>query len=363
MSRRALVLGGGTVVLAGAGLYSLYGGPDYDAAAAALWVHQAARPDNDFLYLVHHAQLAANSHNTQAWHFRQTPSGATITPDLTRATPVVDPDNHHLFVSLGCAAENMLLAAGATGRPGTAAFVDAADGRIDVDLGRQPGTADPLFQAIPDRHCARSDYDGPAITPPELALLRKAAEIDGCQLSLITARDRIEQVLRLILAANTAQLLDQAFVAELGSWLRFNARAAIVSGDGLYSACSGNPTGPTWLARILFRLALKPDAENDRAARQVRSSAGLAIFHTDQDDKAHWVQAGRSYQRFALQATALGLRHAFLNQPVEVAQIRPELATLLGLGTRRTDLVVRFGHGPAMPPALRRPLGSVIVTA
>jgi hypothetical protein len=34
-----------------------------------------------------------------------------ILPDLSRRCPVVDPDDHHLYVSLGCAAENILQAA------------------------------------------------------------------------------------------------------------------------------------------------------------------------------------------------------------------------------------------------------------
>jgi hypothetical protein len=34
-----------------------------------------------------------------------------ILPDLSRRCLVVDPDDHHLYVSLGCAAENILQAA------------------------------------------------------------------------------------------------------------------------------------------------------------------------------------------------------------------------------------------------------------
>ena len=80
------------------------------------------------------------------------------------------------------------------------------------------------------------------------------------------------------------------------------------------------------------------------------------------NDKAYWVEVGRAYQRFALQATVLGVRNAFLNQPVEVTALRPQFAALLGLGGLRPDLVVRFGHGPAMPPSLRRPVGAVLST-
>lgn len=196
----------------------------------------------------------------------------------------------------------------------------------------------------------------------DLAALEAAARVGGAEVMLVTEPARIAQVLDLILTANAAQVSDPAFAAELKSWLRFNARAAVETGDGLYSAASGNPSLPTFLGRFLFDRLFTVAAENDRYARQVRSSAGLAVIHSDRDDPAHWVQAGRSCQRLALQATALGIRHAHLNQPVEVAATRPQLQSLLGLGDRRPDMVLRFGYAPAMPRSLRRPVAAVIDT-
>jgi hypothetical protein len=78
-------------------------------------------------------------------------------------------------------------------------------------------------------------------------------------------------------------------------------------------------------------------------------------------DKAHWVEVGRAYERFALRATALGIRNAFLNQPVEVAAVRSPFAAALGLPGQLPDLVVRFGRGPTMPRSLRRPVDAVMV--
>jgi hypothetical protein len=54
------------------------------------------------------------------------------------------------------------------------------------------------------------------------------------------------------------------------------------------------------------------------------------------------------------------MKVAFLNQPVEVAGLRPELAALAGLPGRRPDLVMRFGYGPSMPYAARRPVQDVL---
>ena len=107
-------------------------------------------------------------------------------------------------------------------------------------------------------------------------------------------------------------------------------------------------------------LFMTPKSESERYSRQIRNSSGLAVFWADTSDKASWVEVGRSYERFALQATALGIRNAFLNQPVEVSAIRPQFASAIGLGSVRPDLVVRFGRGPLMPMSMRRPAQAVL---
>ena len=67
--------------------------------------------------LVRCATLAANGHNTQPWRFHLDPDRIMISPDFSRRTPAVDPDDHHLWVSLGCAAENLVFLERAMGGP------------------------------------------------------------------------------------------------------------------------------------------------------------------------------------------------------------------------------------------------------
>ena len=86
------------------------------------------------------------------------------------------------------------------------------------------------------------------------------------------------------------------------------------------------------------------------------------MFVSKKNNKAHWVKTGRCYERFALQATALGVRNAMLNQAVEVTTVRSQFAVWLGLETtdQRPDLVVRFGRDPAALMSMRRPVQTVL---
>jgi hypothetical protein len=311
--------------------------------------------------LVRYATLAPSSHNTQCWTYHLQDQAIVIAPDPARRCPVVDPDDHHLYVSLGCATENLVHAALSAGLQAEARFDPAGLGEITVQLQATRALETPLFQAITERQCTRGDYDGKPASNDELRLLERAGTGNGVRVMLLTERATIEKVLEYVVAANTAQMGNAAFVTELKSWIRFSAAEAQQSGDGLFSGTTGSPVLPRWLASPLMGLFFTPKSENERYARQVRNASGIAVFVSEVSDKAHWIEVGSCYERFALQATALGLRNALLNQPVEVGAIRPQFATALGLGNLRPDLVVRFGRGPAMPLSMRRPVQAVLV--
>lgn len=178
---------------------------------------------------------------------------------------------------------------------------------------------------------------------------------------LLTERPAIERLLEFVVEGNTAQTADPAFVKELKSWIRFNGADAVRTRDELFSVSLSNPAIPAWLGDLAFGWFFTPKGENDKYARQIRSSAGIAVFVGQTAQKATWVDVGRCYERFALQATALEIRNAFLNQPVEVQSVRPRFATAIGLAGQRPDLVVRFGRGPTLPPSLRRPVQAVLI--
>jgi hypothetical protein len=310
--------------------------------------------------LIRYATLAPSSHNTQCWKFAPESHAISILPDPLRRCPAVDPDEHHVFVSLGCATENLVHAALAYGLKAEAGF-DALHEAIRVSLTPRRAEMSPFFNAIPKRQCSRGEYDSMPLSAAELGLLERAGTSDTVRMLLITERPAVERVLDFVVQANTAQMADAAFVKELESWIRFNGPAAVRTGDGLYTGCTGNPRIPTWVGDIGFRWFYKPKSENDKCVRQIRSSAGIAVFVGGSADKASWVEVGRCYERFALQTTALGIRNALLNQPVEVQSVRPQFAAALGLTGQRPDLVVRFGRGPSLPLSLRRPVQAVLV--
>jgi len=333
---------------------------NYSDHVTATWRHVALDDAaNDYSVLVHYARLAATSHNTQPWIFRLEPGRIRILPELSRRCPAVDPDDHHLYASLGCATENLVLAAQAAGLSGPVSF-DAPVSGVRIDFIQAPASRSALFDAIPLRQCSRTEYDGRPLTDEALKQLKAAGDGEGVSVLLMTDSDQKDLVTQYVTRGNEAQLSDPAWARELKSWIRFSTKEAVRTGDGLYGPVMGSPDVPRWLGLLAMRAGFSAKSQNRKDREFIRSSSAIAVLYSQADDIPHWIEAGRCYQRLALQATALGLRTAFINQPVEVTELRPEFARAIGLDDCRPDLIVRIGHGPEMPHSPRRPVEDVI---
>jgi hypothetical protein len=362
VSRRAFMVGGALAAVGAGAAYAGYRGMG-SMAEYSEWVSQtrsalAASPE--LPDLIRYATLAANSHNSQPWRFKVLGDGINILPDFTRRLSAVDPDDHHLFASLGCAAENLSIAAAMRGRAGRIGFSGEGSGVVTFSYGDGAAREPELLDAIGNRQSTRGGFDGRPVSADNLRQLAQAVAVPGVDCVLITDRKRIDRIRDLVVAGNSLQIADPVFMRELRQWLRFSPRRARSSGDGLFSAASGNPVMPEWLGPTLFNLSFNAADENAKYASQIASSSGVAVFLARSNDPEHWMLAGRACQRFALRATSLGMKHAFLNQPVEVASLREDLASVAGMPGRRPDIVMRFGYGAALPYSARRPVHAVL---
>lgn len=313
----------------------------------------------DLTTLVRLGTLAPSSHNTQPWVFRIRDAAIEIAPDLTRRCPVVDPDDAHLFKSLGCAAETIVQAAAAAGHA-TDIAVDAA-GTITLRFRRAEGLDGSLAAAIPERQCTRRDFDGHSIGPADRDALAAAGASEAARVVLVEDAATRTAIGELVAEGNRAQLTDPAFRAELFRWVRCTAREALATGDGVSSFAAGQPALPRWLVRLLLPVVLTAWAQVARDRQHLATTPMLAAIVAPRDTIPDWIAAGRCYQRLALCATRLGIRHAHINQPIEVRALRPRLNAALDLGPdEHALLLLRLGYGAAAPFSLRRPLAAVL---
>ena len=120
LSRRILLKGAGmTLTLAGGGgvwraarqgVFSAGQGPAYEP-----WKTWRADRNEGPLALVRAAILASNPHNSQPWLFHVTDSRIDLFADPQRNIGAIDPYLREMYIGIGCALENLLLAAAANG--------------------------------------------------------------------------------------------------------------------------------------------------------------------------------------------------------------------------------------------------------
>ena len=311
--------------------------------------------------MVRYATLAPSGHNTQPWKFAIQGDTIRILPDFARRLPAVDPQDRELWISLGCALENAVLAAQAAGYGSDVTYPAPGADHITLHLSESAAHGPAaLFDAIPHRQNNRSLYDGRAASAADAQRIAAVQAGVGVSTLVFTDAAHKEAIIEYVKAGDRRQFGDPAFVAELVSWIRFNKPEALHSLDGLYTRCTGNPDVPRWLGRR-FLTADSAGQQADTSARKARSSSGLIVIAAAQDDKRHWIETGRLYERLALTLTAAGLQSAFLNQPAEVPALRSQFQSSLNLGTAQPQLLLRYGYADPLPHSLRRPVEEVLV--
>ena len=359
------LLGAGTATAAlGHVLFTYAPWLDYDEQVRQTWsksFRKDLRIPAQMRELVRYATLAPNGHNTQPWKFAIKENAIQIHPDYSRHLPVVDSSDRELWISLGCALENLVVASQALGYESEVISPSSDADYIEVKL--QEGktiNSTPLFNAILERQCTRSLYNGLPLPNAELDLIQSLQFDPGIEIHLLTASHQIEATLEYIKAGDRRQYSDQAFIDELVAWLRFNKAELFETLDGLYSRCSGNPEVPRWLGKMFVTTeSVEQQVQTDE--KNVRSSSGLFVIATERDDKQAWINTGRAFERLALTLTTLNIRSAVMNQPIEVPDLRAEFQSYLNIGASQPQFLLRFGYADSMPRSLRRPVDQVLM--
>jgi hypothetical protein len=85
------------------------------------------------------------------------------------------------------------------------------------------------------------------------------------------------------------------------------------------------------------------------------------VLGTTRDEPADWLACGQALQAVLLHATSLGMSASFLNQTLEIPELRDGVATLLGR-PGHPHMVLRLGYSeaPIHRVAPRRELDDVL---
>ena len=311
------------------------------------------------------AVMAPSSHNTQPWKFRIVEDRIDVIADGARHLSVIDRERRQLVMSCGCALFNARVAVRAMGyRDDVSVMLVDADepGHLaTLRLGERiiSGEADrALMHAIALRRTNRKPYlDRPVSSEIADALISTAA-CNGAWMVRLTP-DQKATIAALVDEADRLQFADPAFRHELASWL---TPRVTLRRDGIpFVEKEYGSAMPFAVVRALRNPELGEQVGEVEHARTL-ASPFVVVLGIDSDDPADWLRCGEALEAVLLHATHLGLSAAFLNQCLEVPELRGRVVSAIGR-PGYPQMVLRFGY-PAEPvdhPAPRRELVDVLV--
>ena len=308
--------------------------------------------------LVQAATLAPSSHNTQPWLFRLEGPVIELLADRTRALPVNDPDDREMTISCGCALFNLRVAAAAAGlQAQVAPWPDAADtdllARVHLAQGRADETDAALQAAMAERRTYRERFAATAVDPMALRSLVEAVHGEAASLAVLDTADQRLGAAALVAEGDAMLWANPSWRRELAAWMHPRRR-----GDGLTLPALAIP-----VAQVVVRTFDMGHGVAAKDRQLADESPVLAVLTTVGDSPHDWLAAGQALQRLLLLGVQLGLQASYLNQPVQVATLRPKLQQITGR-PGCAQLLLRIGTPTQVKPAApRRPLAEVLVTA
>jgi nitroreductase len=367
MHRRSFLKAGGVgvVLAAGGGVWRAYDqgvfsvgeGPAYEP-----WKDWRSGSADGPLALVRAAILAASPHNTQPWLFRFTNSWIELSIDTRRNVGALDPYLREAHIGMGCALENLMLAAAARGYAATATLFAGKLGPIPsepkpelvarVDLAPGEGQESELWAAIPLRHTNRSPYDPKRPVPPDLveALPRLASGATDVKLFLFADEAERRKIVEVSSAANSEIYSDPAVKRDNDSWVRSEWSAVQKYRDGLTIDSFGLPPVTTAIAKMvptgmLRRVVARAQIEGYSKLMLSAPLVGMIALR-DRYDREQSLRAGRVWQRAHLLATARGVAGRPCNEAVEMV----DHERMLGREPRRLGLLAGIIGDAAWQP-------------
>lgn len=288
-------------------------------------------------FLLRYAILAPSSRNTQPWRFAADHRTVWIHSDEERWSRVGDPDRRELYLSLGAALENLLVAAEhfgfrhdvlyfpIPGYPALAVVVELhPDGRPNTE--RPPG----LFEAIRDRHTEHGLFGDRTVSESDRRRLLSCCIGEGLRLDLFPTKDARETIDALHRKAAELLFADPAWRRELGHCI----------GTGVL----GTPWPLAQIAEFtVSHVNLgRQVAQHETAA--LMSAPLVGVISTVDDHPDSQVRAGQVLERLWLRATSLGLSLQPMSEALEVSALRHELARLIPVLGMYPQQTVRLGY-------------------
>ncbi|MGW3353449.1 Acg family FMN-binding oxidoreductase [Nonomuraea rubra] len=290
--------------------------------------------------------------NTQPWRFRVVRGEyVEMLADPDRRLRVSDPRGRNLHVSCGAALFNLRLAMRTAGQRPLVWLPPSPEEEPELLAAVRTGGALPvpeeyreLYDLIPVRRTSRRPFADRALPRAVMARLRLAASREGAALVPLDRHATID-ALDYAAIAEDELARDHDYRAEVAAWTMPGA---------CYDGVPGYAHGP----HALKDPSPVRDFGRQEYEARFEERPQLAVLTTMGDGPADWLRAGQALQRVLLVAARYDVSASFLNQPLDLRDMRRRRDPHHRRG--HPQMIIRFGYGPYVARSPRRPAAELM---
>lgn len=328
-------------------------GPEFEPWRT--WQEESTGP----LALVRAAILAANAWNSQPWMFHVSPSKIDVYADTGRNLGAFDPYLREMHFSLGCALENLMIAAPSEGYatsltllPGTLSPPIRPQRNLVATITVAPRAREQheLYASIPHRHTNRNPYDATKAIPGDFAsaLTSRVSDEERVRLFVFTSDSDRKRIADLIVNASAEFGSDPNVQLGTQRWIRTTPQQMHELRDGVLVDPKASGAGTLEAYKKLMLTG--------------RLFGLIAV--RDRYDRPDTLRAGRVWQRAHLFATSRGLAARPANGAIELidhqrfvnesARSAETLASITGDAAWQPTFMFYMGYATAPASATPR---------
>lgn len=298
--------------------------------------------------LLDFAVLAPSSHNSQPWLFEVSDDRILVYANRQRQLVASDVNDRELYISLGCAITNIVIAAQALGLQATVAHtVDKQDlaATITFHAETSGNNSSPLLQAILTRTNNRNPYSSQHV-PAHFFESVRSKLLASLRFDVVTNPEQKKLLAETVVQAGIEAMNSEAFRQELNQYVKSNfTRSSFgMPGFGMGIPAPISLLAPTMVKHLnMNRLTAKKDFKILTTHTPV-----FGIISSTEDNPDVWLKTGEFFETVALQAEASSIRVGVWAAPIEIGSYYQAVQKILGI-QERPQMFFRMGYTNNVP--------------
>lgn len=322
---------------------------NYEAWKIDLKAFDDLKSEKDKLkFLIRFAVLAPSSHNTQPWSFEVDGNRINVFGEHNRKLPIADNNDRQHFISIGCAIQNIILAAGYYGYEtvikyeivGNVHKTKVAEIILTKSEKHSIQKDTELVGYILTRRTNRNRYLSKEIDAKIIKELH-SVNVEGVSLFVTQNTEQVRELGQVAVFSSIESMIDKGFRHELSHHLKHNLTK---SKTGMPGFSLGLPTPVSFLLPSMMKLFnMEKLAQKQNEDLFNNHTPYIALLLTEGDSFQDWVQAGRCFEYISLILTKYGISNSPWGAPVQIGGFFKDLQEIVGTD-KRPQMFFRMGY-------------------